>query len=61
MDMLIFEVGVAIALITLTGLISARLRFSVIPFYILVGMAVGPHAPQFGIVDLRFIESSSFY
>ncbi|WP_434749920.1 cation:proton antiporter [Paenibacillus amylolyticus] len=60
MDMLIFEVGVAIALITLTGLISARLRFSVIPFYILIGMAVGPHAPQFGIVDLRFIESSSF-
>ncbi|MGR6545208.1 cation:proton antiporter [Paenibacillus tundrae] len=60
MDMLIFEVGIAIALITLTGLISARLRFSVIPFYILVGMAVGPHAPQFGIVDLRFIESSSF-
>lgn len=60
MDMLIFEVGVAVALITLTGLISARLRFSVIPFYILVGMAVGPHAPQFGNVDLRFIESSSF-
>ncbi|MEY8746990.1 cation:proton antiporter [Bacillales bacterium AN1005] len=60
MDMLIFEVGIAVALITLTGLISARLRFSVIPFYILVGMAVGPHAPQFGIVDLRFIESSSF-
>jgi CPA2 family monovalent cation:H+ antiporter-2 len=60
MDMLIFEVGIAVALITLTGLISARLRFSVIPFYILIGMAVGPHAPQIGIVDLRFIESSSF-
>ncbi|WP_433707254.1 cation:proton antiporter [Paenibacillus illinoisensis] len=60
MDMLIFEVGVAVALITLTGLISARLRFSVIPFYILIGMAVGPHAPQIGIVDLRFIESSAF-
>ncbi|MBR2564226.1 MAG: cation:proton antiporter [Paenibacillus sp.] len=60
MDMLIFEVGVAVALVTLTGLISSRLRFSVIPFYILIGMAVGPHAPQFGIVDLRFIESSSF-
>ncbi|CAI6077003.1 K(+)/H(+) antiporter subunit KhtU [Paenibacillus sp. JJ-100] len=60
MDMLIFEVGVAVALVTITGLISARLRFSVIPFYILIGMAVGPHAPQFGIVDLRFIESSSF-
>ncbi|RAW15132.1 MULTISPECIES: cation:proton antiporter [Paenibacillus] len=60
MDMLIFEVGIAVALITLTGLISARLRFSVIPFYILIGMAVGPHAPQIGIVDLRFIESSEF-
>ncbi|MBM6385084.1 MAG: cation:proton antiporter [Paenibacillus sp.] len=60
MDMLIFEVGIAVALITLTGLISARLRFSVIPFYILIGMAVGPHAPQIGIVDLRFIESSAF-
>ncbi|WP_440111563.1 cation:proton antiporter [Paenibacillus sp. QZ-Y1] len=60
MDMLIFEVGIAVALITLTGLISSRLRFSVIPFYILIGMAVGPHAPQIGIVDLRFIESSSF-
>ncbi|MEO2211456.1 cation:proton antiporter [Paenibacillus amylolyticus] len=60
MDMLIFEVGIAVALITLTGLISSRLRFSVIPFYILIGMAVGPHAPQIGIVDLRFIESSTF-
>lgn len=60
MDMLIFEVGIAVALITLTGLISAKLRFSVIPFYILIGMAVGPHAPQIGIVDLRFIESSEF-
>ncbi|MCF7756767.1 cation:proton antiporter [Paenibacillus xylanexedens] len=60
MDMLIFEVGIAVALITLTGLISSKLRFSVIPFYILIGMAVGPHAPQIGIVDLRFIESSTF-
>lgn len=60
MEMLIFEVGMALALITLTGLLSAKLRFSVIPFYILIGMAVGPHAPHFWIIDLRFIESSSF-
>ncbi|TMV52158.1 cation:proton antiporter [Paenibacillus mesophilus] len=60
MDMLIFEVGLAIALITIVGLISAKLRFSVIPFYILIGMAVGPHAPHFWIIDLRFIESSAF-
>lgn len=59
MDMIIFEIGLALALLTLAGFISVRLRFSVIPFYILIGMAVGPHAPHFGVVDLRFIESSS--
>ncbi|WP_019424921.1 cation:proton antiporter [Paenibacillus sp. OSY-SE] len=60
MDTIIFEVGLAIALIGLVGVIATKLRFSVIPFYILVGMAVGPHAPHFWIFDFRFIESSVF-
>lgn len=60
MGNLIFEIGLAVALIATVGLISKKLRFSVIPFYILIGMAVGPHAPHFGIFDLRFIESSTF-
>ncbi|WP_024832415.1 cation:proton antiporter [Ruminiclostridium josui] len=60
MHNLIFEIGLAVALIAAMGLISKRLRFSVIPFYILIGMAVGPHAPHYGIFDLRFIESSQF-
>ncbi len=60
MDTLVFEIGVAITLIAIVGFISNKLNFSVIPFYILIGMAVGPHAPQFGIIDLRFIESSTF-
>ncbi|EPR12593.1 cation:proton antiporter [Ruminiclostridium papyrosolvens] len=60
MQNLIFEIGLAVALIAAMGLISKRLRFSVIPFYILIGMAVGPHAPHYGIFDLRFIESSQF-
>lgn len=60
MDTVIFEIGLALALISIVGLLSNKLRFSVIPFYILVGMAVGPHAPHFGIFDLRFIESSMF-
>lgn len=60
MDTVIFEIGLALALISIVGLISTKLRFSVIPFYILIGMAVGPHAPHFGILDLRFIESSEF-
>jgi Kef-type K+ transport systems, membrane components len=42
----------------LRGILSIRLRFSIIPFLILIGMAVGPHAPQFGMVDLRFIQSA---
>ena len=47
-------------LIALAGLLSAKLRFSVVPFYILVGMAVGPHAFHFGSFDFRFIESAPF-
>lgn len=60
MHTLIFELGLAVALIALAGLLSNKLKFSIIPFYILVGMAVGPHAPQFGILDFRFIESAVF-
>ncbi len=60
MDILVFEIGVAITLIAIVGFLSNKLNFSVIPFYILIGMAVGPHAPSFGIIDLRFIESSTF-
>ncbi|GGD75040.1 cation:proton antiporter [Paenibacillus nasutitermitis] len=58
MNHLVFEVGVAIALIALAGLLSAKLRFSVIPFYILVGMAVGPHAFQIWHIDFTFISSA---
>lgn len=60
MDTLIFEIGLAIFLIAVVGFVSNKLKFSVIPFYILVGMAVGPHAPHFGVIDFRFIESSVF-
>lgn len=54
---LVFEVGLAVALMALAGLLSSKLRFSIIPFYIIVGMIVGPHAPHYGYLDLRFIES----
>ncbi|ACS99266.1 cation:proton antiporter [Paenibacillus sp. JDR-2] len=58
MDHIILEVGLAIALIALAGLLSAKIRFSVIPFYILIGMAVGPHSVEFWHFDFRFIESA---
>src|SRR5262245_10999644 len=58
MQHMILEVGLALALIALAALISTRLRFSVVPFLILAGMAVGPHAPKIGPLDFRFIESA---
>ncbi|WP_257666031.1 cation:proton antiporter [Parapedobacter tibetensis] len=57
---LILEVGIAVTLVALVGLISNRLRFSVIPFFILIGMVLGQHAPTIGAVDLTFTESKPF-
>ncbi|EJL40597.1 Kef-type K+ transport system, membrane component [Brevibacillus sp. CF112] len=53
-----FEVGLALALIAIAGFLSIKLKFSIVPFYILVGMVVGPHAPDIGLFDLRFIDSA---
>lgn len=55
---LVFEAGIALILMAIAALISARLRFSIVPFLILVGMLVGPHAPHIGILDLRFISTA---
>ena len=55
---LVFEVGVALILVAIAAVFAGRLNFSIIPLLILLGIAVGPHAPQFGIIDLTFIESS---
>ncbi|MBW5467834.1 cation/H(+) antiporter [Brevibacillus formosus] len=58
MEHIVFEVGLALALIAMAGFLSLKLKFSIVPFYILVGMIVGPHAPDIGLFDLRFIESA---
>jgi len=58
MEHVIFEVGLALALITAAAMLSTMLRFSIVPFLILAGMAVGPHMPKLGIIDLRFIQSA---
>ncbi len=57
MDHMVLEIGLAMVLIAGAALLSGKLRFSIIPALIVVGMAVGPHAPHFGFLDLRFIES----
>ncbi|TYP92962.1 potassium/proton antiporter membrane subunit (CPA2 family) [Sphingobacterium allocomposti] len=57
---LVLEVGIAVFLVASVGLLADRLRFSVIPFFIIIGMVLGQHAPQFGLVDLTFAESKPF-
>jgi monovalent cation:H+ antiporter-2, CPA2 family len=58
MDHLVLQVGLALLLIALAVGLAAKLRVSNVPFLILIGMAVGPHAPQIGAFDFRFIESA---
>lgn len=54
----VLEVGLALTLVTVAVGLAAKLRLSNVPFLILMGMAVGPHAPQIGIFDFRFIETA---
>ena len=58
MDHVILEFGLALALIGVAVSLAAKLRLSNVPFLILIGMAVGPHAPQIGVFDFRFISSA---
>src|ERR1700742_3329599 len=54
----VLEVGLALTLIALAVGLAAKLRLSNVPFLILIGMAVGPHAPEIGVFDFRFISSA---
>lgn len=60
MNTLILEIGIAVCLVASVGLISNKLRVSVIPFFILIGMVMGEHAPDLGLIDLQFKESRPF-
>lgn len=57
MDHMIFEVGTAFILVALASLLAGKLKLSIIPFLIILGMLVGPHAPIIGILDFTFVES----
>lgn len=59
MDNLVLEIGLALGLIAFAVLAANKLGLSNIPFLIVIGMIVGPHAPQFGAFDFRFIETGS--
>lgn len=54
----VLEVGVGLSLVAAAGLVSSRLKFSIVPLLILAGMVVGPHAPKVGPIDFRFLQSA---
>lgn len=58
MGHLILEIGLVLALVAGAGVIAGKLRISIVPILILVGMAVGPHAPQIGVLNFKFIQSA---
>jgi CPA2 family monovalent cation:H+ antiporter-2 len=57
MEHLVFEVGLAVLLMALATFLADRLKLSVVPLLILIGLAVGPHVPKLGIWDLTFTDS----
>lgn len=54
----LFEIGVMFAAVAVVGFLAVSLNQSVIPFYILVGMLLGPHV--LGAAGLPFIEETDF-
>lgn len=55
---MVLEIGLALTLVAGAALLSNWLKFSVVPFLILTGMMVGPHALKIGPLDFRFIASA---
>lgn len=59
MDNLVLEIGLALGLIATAVLVADRFNLSNVPFLIIIGMIVGPHAPQVGMFDFRFIQTEA--
>ncbi len=54
----LLDVGVMFAAVATMGVVADRLDQSVIPFYILIGMLLGPHV--LGELGLPFVEETTF-
>src|SRR4029079_17925373 len=59
MDHVILEIGLALALIGFAVALASKLKLSNVPFLIIIGMIVGPHAPQIGVFDFRFVQTGT--
>lgn len=59
-DPLLFQAGVVFTILAIAGALAWRIGQSVIPAYLLAGIAVGPHAPNLGGVSLAIVERTEF-
>lgn len=59
MEHVILEIGLALVLIGVAVGFAAKFKLSNVPFLIIIGMVVGPHAPQIGVFDFRFIQTGT--
>ncbi|HKJ59142.1 MAG TPA: cation:proton antiporter, partial [Halobacteriales archaeon] len=57
---LLLEAGVVFTVLAAAGALAWRFGQSVIPAYLLVGIAVGPYAPEAAGVSLTLVERSEF-
>jgi CPA2 family monovalent cation:H+ antiporter-2 len=57
MDHLVLEIGLALGLIGIAMIVADRFGLSTVPFLIIIGMVVGPHAPTIWKFDFRFVET----
>ncbi len=55
---LIFNLGLAFTFISVAIFMAGKLKFSSIPFLILVGMLVGPHAPDLQGISLSLVNQT---
>lgn len=60
MDHLVLEIGLALALIAGAMITADRFGLSTVPFLIVIGMVVGPHAPSVWKFDFKFVETEEF-
>lgn len=55
---LVLNVGLAFVFITVASWLASWVKFSSIPFLLLLGMLVGPNAPDLGTVSLKVISDT---
>ena len=59
MAALLYDLGLALAVIAVAGIVAAVARQSVVPAYLLIGVLVGPFAPEIGGYSLSLIEADT--